>query len=135
MGDQPASDRRATVLAAAAAAIADTAVVDGEHVLCARLRRADIDAAAGSVEELTRIVGQLRAAWPTVRIIIRGDSGFCREDIMAWCEANGVDYLLGLAKNTRLERKLAREGEECLERIRAMLVEPAVERVLSPGPR
>jgi len=78
-------------------------ITSGEHVLCARLRQSDIDAAAGSVEELTRIVGQLRAAWPTVRIIIRGDSGFCREDIMAWCEAEGIDFVLGLAKNDRLK--------------------------------
>jgi hypothetical protein len=78
-------------------------ITSGEHVLCARLRRSDIDAAAGSVEELTRIVGQLRAAWPQVRIIIRGDSGFCREDIMAWCEAEGIDFVLGLAKNDRLK--------------------------------
>jgi hypothetical protein len=75
----------------------------GEHVLCARLRRSNIDAAAGSVDELTRIVAQLRAAWPQARIIIRGDSGFCREDIMAWCESEGVDFLLGLAKNDRLK--------------------------------
>jgi hypothetical protein len=78
-------------------------ITSGEHVLCARLRRSDSDAAAGSVEELTRIVGQLRAAWPGVRIIIRGDSGFCREDIMAWCEAEGIDFVLGLAKNNRLK--------------------------------
>uniref|UniRef100_UPI0025F37E0B IS1380 family transposase n=1 Tax=Thiohalocapsa sp. TaxID=2497641 RepID=UPI0025F37E0B len=74
----------------------------GEHVLCARLRQSNIDAADGSVEELTRIVAQLRAAWPKVRIIIRGDSGFCREEIMAWCEAEGVEFVLGLAKNNRL---------------------------------
>ncbi len=77
-------------------------ITSAEHVLCARLRKSDIDAAAGSVEELTRILAQLRAAWPTVRIVIRGDSGFCREDIMAWCEAEGVDFVLGLAKNKRL---------------------------------
>ena len=64
-------------------------ITSGAHVLCARLRKSDIDAAEGSVEELTRIVAQLRAAWPKVRLIIRADSGFCREDIMAWCEAEG----------------------------------------------
>jgi hypothetical protein len=74
----------------------------GEDLLCARLRPANIDACAGSVEELTRIVGQIRAHWPTTRIVIRGDSGFCREDIMAWCEANRVDFVRGLAKNARL---------------------------------
>lgn len=77
-------------------------IVSGEHVLCARLRRANIDAAAGSVEELTRIVGRIRARWPSTRILIRADSGFCREAIMAWCEAEGVDFVLGLAKNRRL---------------------------------
>ena len=77
-------------------------IFSGEHVLCARLRRANIDACEGSVEELTRIVAQIRARWPATRIIIRGDSGFCREEIMAWCEGNGVDYVLGLAKNERL---------------------------------
>ena len=74
----------------------------GEHVLCARLRRANIDAAEGSVEALTCIVGMLRAAWPQVRLSIRADSGFCREDLMAWCEAEGIEYVLGLAKNERL---------------------------------
>jgi hypothetical protein len=75
----------------------------GEFLLCARLRSSNIDGAAGSVEELQRIVKQIRSAWPQVRIIVRGDSGFCREELMAWCEAEGVDYLLGLAKNDRLQ--------------------------------
>jgi len=74
----------------------------GDHLLCAKLRPADIDGAAGSVKQLARIVEQIRRQWPDVQIVIRGDSGFCRENIMAWCEANGVDYLLGLAKNERL---------------------------------
>jgi len=77
-------------------------IFSGEHVLCARLRPANIDASAGSVEELKRIVAQIRTRWPNTRIIIRGDSGFCREAIMAWCEANRVEYVLGLAKNERL---------------------------------
>jgi len=80
----------------------------GEHLLCARLRMANIDGAAGSVEELARLVQQLRQAWPEVRIIVRGDSGFCREELMAWCEANQVDYVLGLAKNDRLRRRSRR---------------------------
>jgi hypothetical protein len=81
----------------------------GEHLLCARLRPANIDAAAGSVEELTRIVDQIRARWPDTEIVIRGDSGFCREAIMAWCEQRpGVYYLLGLAKNARLKRALGK---------------------------
>jgi len=74
----------------------------GEHLLCARLRKSNIDASAGSVEELKRILGQIRAQWPETKIVIRGDSGFCREEIMAWCEAHRVDYVLGLAKNARL---------------------------------
>jgi len=79
----------------------------GEHLLCARLRESNIDAAAGSVEELERIVGQIRERWPDTEILIRGDSGFCREEIMTWCEANEVGYVLGLAKNERLKKNLA----------------------------
>jgi len=74
----------------------------GEHLLVAQLRTADQDASAGTVAVLERLLPQLRAAWPQVRIIVRGDSGFCREEILAWCEAHGVDYLFGLAKNSRL---------------------------------
>ena len=74
----------------------------GEHLLCAQLRPADQDGAAGSVAKLAGLVGRIRQAWPDVRIIVRGDSGFCRENIMCWCEGNGVDYVLGLAKNDRL---------------------------------
>lgn len=77
-------------------------IFSGEHLLCARLRPSDIDASQGSVEELTRIVAQIRARWPETRMIMRGDCGFCRESIMAWCENNGVDFVLGLAKNKRL---------------------------------
>ncbi len=75
----------------------------GEFVLCSRLRRSDIDGADGSVEELERIVGQIRQKWPRVQIVIRGDSGFCRDEILTWCEAqHRVDYVIGLAKNNRL---------------------------------
>ena len=81
----------------------------GEHLLCARLRPANIDGAAESVEEVARLVKQLRQAWPEVRIIVRGDSGFCREELMAWCEANQVDYVMGLAKNDRLRVEIAAE--------------------------
>lgn len=84
----------------------------GEHLLCARLRPANQDGAAGSVEELLRIVGQIREHWPKTRIIIRGDSGFCRDVIMSWCENNGVSYVLGLARNKRLNRALGREMEQ-----------------------
>src|ERR1700680_1852740 len=84
----------------------------GEFLLCARLRSSDIDASAGSVDELRRIVEQIRSAWPLVRIVVRGDSGFCREELMAWCEANRVDYLLGLAKNERLKVEIKKQLEE-----------------------
>jgi hypothetical protein len=74
----------------------------GEHLLGARLRTADRDASAGAVDEVDRIVAQLRAAWPTVRITLRADSGFCRDALMTWGEAHAVDYVFGLAKNARL---------------------------------
>jgi hypothetical protein len=75
----------------------------GEHVLCARLRRSNIDPSMGSVKEIARIMERIRAAWPQVQIILRGDSGFCRDELMAWCEANSVDYVFGMARNARLE--------------------------------
>ena len=76
----------------------------GDQLLCARLRPANQDAAAGSVVEVERIVTQLRAHWPDVRIVLRADSGFCREELMCWCEQNKVDFLFGLARNQRLAR-------------------------------
>jgi hypothetical protein len=79
------------------------------HLLAAKLRPANIDAAAGVVEEVARIVGEIRASWPEVRIILRGDSGFAREGLMAWCEGNGVDFIIGLAKNARLVRAIGAE--------------------------
>jgi hypothetical protein len=84
----------------------------GEHLLLAKLRPADIDAAAGSVKQLARIVEQIRRAWPKVRIIVRGDSGFCRENLMRWCEENRLHFVLGLAKNVRLSRILGAELHE-----------------------
>ena len=90
-------------------------IFSGEHLLCARLRPANIDGAAGSVEELARLVKQIRQAWPEVRIIVRGDSGFCREELLAWCEANGVDYVVGLAKNERLTAEIAAELAQAAE--------------------
>jgi hypothetical protein len=81
----------------------------GDQLLCARLRPANQDAAAGSVEEVKRIVTQLRERWPEVRIVLRADSGFCREDLMSWCESNHVDYLLGLARNKRLRKIIGAE--------------------------
>lgn len=84
-------------------------IFSGEHLLCAKLRPADIDAAAGAVKQVARIVEQIRARWPQVKIILRGDSGFCRENILRWCEEHGVDYVFGLAKNGRLTRILGAE--------------------------
>jgi len=76
----------------------------GDQLLCARLRPANQDAAAGSVDEVGRIIEQLRARWPEVKIVLRADSGFCREALMSWCEQNSVDYLFGLQRNQRLRR-------------------------------
>jgi hypothetical protein len=82
----------------------------GEHLLCARLRPADKDPASGVLPELMRIVEQIRVLWPEVRIIVRGDSGFCRDEIMRYCEDHPkLDYVLGLAKNSRLKKALHTE--------------------------
>lgn len=91
----------------------------GDHLLLARLRPSDIDACAGSVKHLERIVAQIREAWPEVKITIRADSGFCREEILRWCEGNGVDYVIGLAKNTRLTAAISAELEQVRERYEA----------------
>ena len=79
----------------------------GDHLLCARLRTAHTDGSTGAVEEVERIVKQLRQRWPAVNIILRADSGFCRETLMSWCEQNGVEYVFGLARNRRLEAMLS----------------------------
>jgi hypothetical protein len=84
----------------------------GRDLLLAKLRPANIDAAAGAKEEMAWIVAQIRQAWPDVEIWLRADSGFCREDLMAWCEANGVGYVFGLARNSRLEAEIAPELAE-----------------------
>lgn len=78
----------------------------GTHLLLARNRRSNIDGSAGAVEETARIVERIRARWPRVKIVLRADSGFAREALMAWCEDNRVDYVLGLARNERLEKTL-----------------------------
>ena len=78
----------------------------GDHLLAATLRRANIDASAGALEEVQRIVGQIRARWPAVEIVLRADAGFAREPLMAWCEHNAVDYVFGLARNKRLTARL-----------------------------
>ena len=84
----------------------------GEHLLGARLRTADQDGAAGSVQEVARIIEQIRQAWPRVEIIVRGDSGFCREELMAWCEAHGVSYVVGLPRNGRLRQMIEPQMQE-----------------------
>jgi hypothetical protein len=88
----------------------------GRHLLAAKLRTADQDGATGARDELIRIVGQIRGRWPRVRILLRADSGFCREALMAWCEANRVDYVFGLARNPRLAAAITPElGQACQE--------------------
>ena len=84
----------------------------GEFLLCARLRSSNIDASEGTVEELERIVEQIRSRWPAVKIIVRGDSGFCRDSIMTWCEARQIDYVFGFAKNERLKAMIAAELQQ-----------------------
>src|SRR6516162_7421461 len=81
----------------------------GRHLLAAKLRPANIDASAGSIEEMARIVARIRQRWPKVRILLRADSGFAREALMTWCENNAVDFLFGLAKNARLNAEIALE--------------------------
>jgi hypothetical protein len=81
----------------------------GRHLMAARLRRSNIDASAGAVDEIARIIEQVRSRWPRTRILLRGDSGFARETLMAWCEANHVDFLFGLARNERLEAAIKDE--------------------------
>jgi hypothetical protein len=78
----------------------------GRHLLASKLRRANIDAAAGTVKEVARIVAHTRGRWPKVRILLRADSGFCRDELMAWCEANNIQYVFGLAKNDRLNAEI-----------------------------
>jgi hypothetical protein len=90
----------------------------GRHLLAAKLRSANIDASAGSVEEVARIVAQIRQRWPRVRILLRGDSGFAREALMVWCENNGVDFLFGLAKNRRLVAEIEAELGQAAEQSR-----------------
>ena len=87
----------------------------GRHLLAAKLRRSDIDASKGSIEEVERIITRIRETWPNVRVILRADSGFARDTLMDWCESNKVDYIFGLARNPRLEKKIEPAlGEACL---------------------
>ena len=84
----------------------------GRHLLVAKLRPANIDASAGALEEVIRVVTCIRARWPQTRMVLRADSGFCREPLMAWAEANGVEYVFGLARNTRLVRAIGAEMQQ-----------------------
>jgi len=81
----------------------------GRHLLAAKLRPSNIDASAGSVEEVARIVGQIRTRWPKTRILLRADSGFAREALMVWCEQNRIDFVFGLARNARLVAEIEAE--------------------------
>jgi hypothetical protein len=87
----------------------------GTHLLCARLRSSDRDASAGAVTEVERIVAQIRSGWPEVEIILRADSGFAREELMAWCEQHAVGFVFGLARNARLQRALGGEAAQARE--------------------
>jgi len=91
----------------------------GEQILCARLREANHDASYGSLAEIQRIVTQIRAAWPEVKITLRADSGFCRNELMSWCENNGVDFVIGLARNQRLRRIIGAQMNEATQQWRA----------------
>lgn len=110
-------------------------IVCGEHVLCARLRSSNIDGARGCVEELKRIVQQIRGRWRKVRIILRGDSGFCRDELLSWCEeeqekakkealgpepelGRGVDFCIGLARNSRLQTEIEEALQEAEQQFR-----------------
>jgi hypothetical protein len=88
----------------------------GDHVLCARLRESNHDASFGCLHEIERIVAQIRKAWPETRIVLRGDSGFWRNELMSWCEKNGVKYVFGLARNKRLSRAIGGQLHEAKQR-------------------
>jgi len=87
----------------------------GEQVLCARLREANHDAYFGSLPEIQRIVEQIRTAWPEVKIVLRGDSGFCRNELMSWCESHGVGFVFGMARNRRLRKIIGAEMHAATE--------------------
>ena len=85
----------------------------GRFLLCAKLRPSNIDGVAGAVAEVARVVGQIRARWPRVRIVLRGDGDFSTDELMNWCEAEpGVDFVFGLSRNQRLEAVLAPQMAE-----------------------
>jgi hypothetical protein len=85
----------------------------GRQPLLARLRPANVEGAAGALEAVQQLVGQIRTRWPETRIVLRADSGFAREPLMAWCEhQRAVYYLFGLARNARLVRAIGGELHE-----------------------
>ena len=83
----------------------------GEQLLVSYLRPSKIDEAKHAAAVLKLLVGRLRRAWPRVRIVLRGDSGFCRRRMLAWCERNQVNYVVGLAQNKRLNAMTAEQRE------------------------
>ena len=87
----------------------------GRHLLLARQRRANVAGSDGAVEEVARIIAQIRQTWPRVRIVLRADSGFCNDPLLSWCEANRVDYVFGLARNSRLEAALVTQLAQAKE--------------------
>ena len=86
----------------------------GRHLLAAKLRSSSVDGAHGAKDEVARIVAQIRERWPNVSIVIRADSGFCRDELMTWCEENHVKYVLGLAGNSRLHRRILRQSRKAI---------------------
>jgi DDE family transposase len=91
----------------------------GDHLLCARLRPSNIDASVGALKQLKRIINRIRQHWPEVKITIRADSGFGRDEILSWCEANGVDYVIGLAQNSRLVAAISAELDQAKQQYEA----------------
>ena len=79
----------------------------GDAIVWAQLRTANRDGSDGTVEALVKIVAAVRRRCPRARIVIRADSGFCRDEILSWCEENRVHYVVGLARNARLQTELA----------------------------
>ena len=88
----------------------------GSDLLVAKLRPSNIDGSAGAQEEVARVVGQLRKKWPNVKVVLRADSGFARDALMDWCESNSVDFVFGLAKNTRLVSMISTELQNAGQR-------------------
>ena len=104
----------------------------GEHLLDVQLRPSNQDASAGSEAELTRIVGHIRQHWPATKIVIRADSGFCRDAILTWCENNRVDYVVGVARNDRLVQAIDRELQQARRRAYSRIL-PIVREKRGPG--